>query len=87
MRFAEVPLAAGGGWAAGRARQLLGATTAHSTKAFPSHDLGAPPFQAGIAAPHFAEVETEALGRERPSKGGSSEAAFNDYQTHRWPMN
>lgn len=51
-----------------------GATTAHSTKAFPSHDLGAPPFQAGIAAPHFAEVETEALGRERPSKGGSSEA-------------
>ena len=30
-----------------------------------------PPLQAGIAASHFAEVETEAQGEEMPSKAGS----------------
>ena len=30
-----------------------------------------PPIQAGIAASHFAEVETEAQGGEMPSKAGS----------------
>lgn len=51
-----------------------GVTTARFMKEFPSHDLRAPPFQAGIAAPHFAELETEALGGEMPSKAGSSGA-------------
>lgn len=35
-----------------------------------SRDLRAPPPQAGIAAPHFAEVETEAWGGDMPSKAG-----------------